>query len=82
MLEHIELNFTEIIARAIAAQEEAQKAALSPCPFCGGEAHVRKHGFYDENGYYGVACKKCGAQTCQYFATEADAMNAWNGRAR
>ena len=50
---------------------------LLPCPFCGGEAAW----FSYANGEYDVKCRNamCLAKTCRY-ATEAEAIAAWNTR--
>ena len=45
---------------------------------CGGEAKVVKHEYYMCSPTYGVTCYKCGTATNQGFATEAEAVQAWN----
>jgi len=46
---------------------------LKPCPFCGGHA---EHIYYDGSS---VICASCDVQT-QVFATEQEAIEAWNQR--
>lgn len=53
---------------------------LKPCPFCGGEARIITHRFYELSNTYGVTCKKCGSETMQFYCAEEDAVNAWNRR--
>ncbi len=63
-----------------------QNDKLLPCPFCGGEAFVDIHKFWDENAKdftvqtYGVACHQCGAKSWQHSRTEEDAIKQWNTR--
>lgn len=58
---------------------------LLPCPFCGGEAQVQHQSrelYGDVVDWYGVYCKK---QFCGYVSgqsTEAEAIAAWNSRAK
>lgn len=59
-------------------------SALLPCPFCGGEAADRSHQSCDCCGkaFNGaVACQSCGAEV-SHFDTAAEAIAAWNTRAR
>lgn len=57
-----------------------------PCPFCGGEAEVKKSVFGDNRGYAFISCKSCGASSknfnmsLDYCAVE-EATKAWNRRA-
>ena len=49
---------------------------LKPCPFCGGEAHVWKHGArYGAICY--VKCDICGAQTGVKSCKEEVNSDAW-----
>jgi len=67
-------------------QIERQKISLKPCPFCGGEARLKKHQRLEQTWY--VQCSKCGIRTI--YSTQApyeswkDAMkcavNQWNAR--
>ena len=50
------------------------------CPFCGGEASIRIHDFYDGTRLYTPNCK-CGAGIVKVFRTEEEAIAAWNTRA-
>ena len=38
------------------AKIKANKQELKPCPFCGGKAEFRHHGY---TGYMFVQCQKC-----------------------
>ena len=56
---------------------------LKPCPFCGGEAimKIQKH---IPHGYeYTPTCKNtsCAGRLTKKWLTEAEAIEAWNGRA-
>ena len=53
---------------------------LKPCPFCGGEAGIKIHDFFDYTRLYTPRCK-CGAGITDVFHTEAEAVAAWNTRA-
>ena len=54
-------------------------AELKPCPFCGGIA-LDVGPLYDAEKGYVVKCIRCRCKTW-YFATEAEAIEAWNRRA-
>ena len=49
---------------------------IRECPFCGGEAMLRKRGRNTQNY---VVCENCGAVS-KITETEADAIEAWNNR--
>ena len=53
---------------------------LKPCPFCGGEASIRIHDYYDGVRLFMPKCK-CGAGIVAVFRTEEEAVAAWNTRA-
>lgn len=54
---------------------------LKPCPFCGGEASKVWIPYIGGGGYGNVIeCDDCWAKT-GYYATEAEAIAAWNARA-
>lgn len=67
-------------------QIERQKISLKPCPFCGGEARLRKHQKLEQTWY--VQCKNCGVRTANSaqmpYQSWKDAMkypvNQWNAR--
>ena len=53
---------------------------MKSCPFCGGEAEVRRLKNFDGKVMMVfVICKKCGASTRSY-ASENGAIEAWNSR--
>lgn len=58
------------------------KTELKPCPFCGGEVDIENISTEDEQ-YYMVSCKKCGAAICfgDKSETQVGAIEAWNKRA-
>ena len=50
---------------------------LKPCPFCGGNASVRK-----ESMWYEVCCDDCPCNVGRcWFAKREEAIEAWNRRA-
>lgn len=54
---------------------------LLPCPFCGGEAEITGKSI----GAYAVGCSDYDGcigfwNSCNYYATEAEAIEAWNTR--
>lgn len=64
-----------------------ERIELKPCPFCGGNAKLVDHTFWNDTtksfSYksYGVMCRHCGVQGFQFYETEEEAINAWNRRA-
>ncbi len=58
---------------------------LKPCPFCGGEAIVeetKSTTYFKRELPYRVKCKMCHcALAYQFFASEQEAIAAWNRRA-
>lgn len=60
---------------------------LKPCPFCGGEAEINPHSFWNEkekdftDKTFGVVCGECQTSGNQFYGTEAEAVEAWNRRA-
>lgn len=64
---------------------EVNSEVLSPCPFCGGEAHlsVDPEGTRDINGRlwaYTVVCERCAATSGLTFSGQM-AADEWNRRA-
>lgn len=58
---------------------------LKPCPFCGGEAHTRTNTVFDKNFKWTVECELEGCMAfsgCSFYRTEAEAVDAWNTRAK
>ena len=51
---------------------------LKPCPFCGGEAVMLTHSFFNLNETFGVQCAVCEAETNQFYHTKEEAAEAWN----
>lgn len=58
---------------------------LKPCPFCGGEAHLRpeiKYSTGEETGEWTVLCPPCDLFPDQSWSKpRAEAIAAWNTRA-
>lgn len=58
---------------------------LKPCPFCGGPAHVVEVANGGMVVAYSVSCDNIGGciagEPMRYYATEAEAIEAWNRRA-
>lgn len=52
------------------------EAELKPCPFCGGEATLRKS---EETKLYHIACFECGCRQDSSYKAES-CINAWNTR--
>ena len=67
-------------------QKERQKIVLKSCPFCGGEARLKKH--YRLEQTWHVQCHDCGIRTANStqaaYQSWKDAMlypvNQWNRR--
>lgn len=59
---------------------------LKPCPFCGGEAKLVTHSFWNERTQahtdhtYSVKCSKCFAETYQFYNEKTNAIDIWNRR--
>lgn len=53
---------------------------LKPCPFCGGSAVLLPHRFSDGFVCCGIVCRVCSARTSHFYATEKEAIEAWNRR--
>lgn len=57
---------------------------LKPCPFCGGKAELCEHKFRSDttksSSLYGIKCKRCIAQSFQFYLSEAEAIDGWNRR--
>lgn len=59
---------------------------LLPCPFCGGEAHIEEHKFWDEKakGFtvqtYGVVCDNCCSMSWRHHRHKEKAIEQWNTR--
>ena len=52
-------------------------AELKPCPFCGGEASIRKI----DNVWYVVGCDDCSCDVGRHwFYTREEVVEAWNRR--
>lgn len=55
---------------------------LRNCPFCGGEAEIRKK-YIKYDGVvkmeFGIRCERCFARTMSFFE-EKEAIKAWNNR--
>lgn len=68
------------------------KPLLKPCPFCGGEAEIKKDTTCMGHGDYGsckwVKCKECGTSTKKYLCdgyygcemTDEELAEKWNTR--
>ena len=60
---------------------------LKPCPFCNGEASVLRMDYGDDSTVWGVFCANDSDDSFSHghfidnFATEAEAIDAWNTRA-
>lgn len=59
---------------------------LKKCPFCGGEAFLDTHRFWDEKSKdftvqtYGVRCYDCQTGNWQHYRKQEDAIKQWNTR--
>jgi hypothetical protein len=55
---------------------------LKPCPFCGSEAEI----WQDEDNWWCIGCsgsdRGCPVAFMNAWRTEADAIEAWNRRAK
>ena len=72
--------------------EEKKPPYLKPCPFCGGEAEIKKDNTCMGHGDYGsckwVKCKECGTSTKKYLCdgyygcemTDEELAEKWNNR--
>lgn len=65
---YVEAETRDFLAR------HPEKPKLLPCPFCGGDGHVRTESFR------WVVCEECGAMAGG-MSNEVDAAVAWNRRA-
>lgn len=54
------------------------KDELKPCPFCGGEAEIKKGCTFGGNFYF-VKCKKCSSEGERKYG-KSEAIAAWNKR--
>lgn len=59
---------------------------LKPCPFCGGEARVEEHKFWNDITRsfdiktYSVVCDECSSTSFQHYRIKQEAIKAWNTR--
>lgn len=53
---------------------------LKPCPWCGGEACIRRTTFLGLMPHWEAFCWLCGISLVSEFDTEAQAIKAWNTR--
>ena len=59
---------------------------LKPCPFCGGKAKLcsrevkQMQILEDTIKFHNVICERCGAMAGVFYATEDEAVAAWNHR--
>lgn len=70
----------QAIAATLGSEREK---ALKPCPFCGGEADISDEGIGTEPERYWAYCSNpaCFVEGTAAYATEAEAIAAWNSRA-
>jgi len=55
---------------------------LKPCPFCGGEGHIKfddEPCYHGSSGLYFVSCEICHAESSKKNS-EGEAIAAWNKR--
>lgn len=53
---------------------------LKPCPFCGGEAEIKRYTFCRTDSFY-VGCSRCNVtQTANVYFSEKESIEAWNTR--
>lgn len=55
-------------------------ADLKPCPFCGGEAHLRQDASHSKAWFIGCNTEDCFGEI-HWAQTKAEAITAWNTRA-
>lgn len=53
---------------------------LKPCPFCNGNAKIRREKYWQPKIARNVICTNCFANS-GWFDTEDEAIEAWNRRA-
>ena len=64
-----------------------KETELKPCPFCGSEAELIKHSFWNEKKQnyadktYSIKCCNCSVETYEFYETEELVIRAWNRRA-
>lgn len=64
-----------------------KETELKPCPFCGGEAEMIKHSFWNERKHsysdrtYSIKCCGCSVETYPFYDTKEKATESWNRRA-
>lgn len=67
-------------------EQIAMNNDLELCPFCGNQAEVKEHSFYNHRtlGFtdhtYSVKCSKCFAETYQFYNDKSEAIEVWNNR--
>ena len=61
-------------------EKKKENSKFEPCPKCGGDYQYIKCSPGLSAQRYSVHCRKCGTHTKYRFASETDAINAWNRR--